>query len=75
MFSLLRLRNHLAKVCALVATILILPLLAYATQNGTTQNGTRQNFTVMPEVNPVWVLVPFFGAVVAFFAPSFWWES
>jgi len=55
-------------------------MLAYAnpngtTQNGTKQNGTGQNFTVMPEVNPVWVLVPFFGAVVAFFAPSFWWES
>jgi hypothetical protein len=67
-------QNRIGKTCALVAATLILPALAYAnpngttqngtTQNGTTQNGTGQNGTVMPEVNPVWVLVPFLGAVL-----------
>jgi hypothetical protein len=68
----LRLHNHFGKVCALAATILILPVLAYAgTDNGNGNNGLnngRQNghdtIPVVPEANPVWVLVPFFGAVL-----------
>jgi hypothetical protein len=71
MFSLF-LRNHLAKVCALAATILILPALAFASgsdnqgPNGQGPNGQGQNVPVVPEANPVWVLVPFFGAVLLF---------
>jgi hypothetical protein len=43
MFFLPHLRNHGAKVCALAATILILPVLAYANPNGTNQNVNPQN--------------------------------
>jgi hypothetical protein len=63
MFS-LRLRTQLAKVCALAATILILPALAFASNSqGQNDNGQgqNQNVPVVPEANPAWVLVPFFG--------------
>ena len=60
-----RLRNHFGKVCALAATILILPVLAYAgKQDGDSQGQNYPRVPVVPEANPVWVLVPFFGAVL-----------
>ena len=52
---------------------MILPALAYAgTDNGKGndgQNNGKQNghkIPVVPEANPGWVLVPFFGAVLLF---------
>jgi len=53
----LRLRNHLGKVCALAATMLILPVLANAqTQNqGGNIQGQNGNIPVVPEANAVWV--------------------
>jgi hypothetical protein len=63
-------QNRIGKVCALVAATLILPVLAYASQNGTNnppnQNGNPQNVPVVPEANSVWVLIPFIGAVLLF---------
>ena len=67
-------RSHnLRKACALVAATLILPALAHAgTDNGKGSDGQNngkqngQNVPVVPEANPAWVLVPFFGAVLLF---------
>jgi hypothetical protein len=64
--------KRICKICALVAATLILPMLAYAgTDNGTGNNGKNNgkqyghdNVPVVPEVNPVWVLLPFSGAVL-----------
>jgi hypothetical protein len=65
--------KRICKICALVAATLILPMLAYAgTDNGTGNNGKNngrqyghdKNVPVVPEVNPVWVLLPFTGAVL-----------
>ena len=74
-------RDHLSKVCALVAAALILPVLAFAgTDNGQGNNGQnngKQNGKVknddppvsaVPEANAGWVLVPFFGIVLLFSA-------
>lgn len=68
-----RLNKRICKVCALVAATLILPALAFAgTDNGKGNNGQnngQQNghkIPVVPEANPAWVLVPFFGAVLLF---------
>jgi hypothetical protein len=66
-----RLQNHVRKICALLAAILILPALAPA-QNGQGQNqngqGQNQNgqrhVTVFPEANAGIVLIPFVGAVL-----------
>jgi hypothetical protein len=57
---------QLGKVCALVVATLILPALAYAGngQGGNGQGGNGQGIPVVPEANPVWVLVPFVGAVL-----------
>jgi hypothetical protein len=61
------------KACALLAATLILPMMAYAgTDNGKGNNGQNngrqyghdKNVPVVPEVNPVWVLLPFTGAVL-----------
>jgi hypothetical protein len=68
----IQLQNVLAKVAALVAASVVLPLVAYLgfsgqnnNQNGQSQNRNGQGCVpVVPEANPVWVLVPIFGAVV-----------
>jgi hypothetical protein len=74
----LRLRNHLRKVCALIAATLILPALAFAgTDHGKGNDGQNNGnqyghdkgsppVTVVPEANAGWVLVPFLGAVLLF---------
>lgn len=64
--------QHLPKIAALVAASIVLPLVAYfgfagqnGDQNGQGQNRNSQgNIPVVPEANPVWVLVPIFGAVL-----------
>lgn len=72
-------RFPISRVCALVAAMLILPVLSYAgTDNGNGnggQNHGKQNgkdkdppVSVVPEANAVWVLVPFLGAVLLFSA-------
>jgi hypothetical protein len=56
----------------LLAATLILPILAYAgTDDGKGNNGKNNGkqyghdkIPVVPEVNPVWVLLPFSGAVL-----------
>ena len=65
-------QHHLPKIVALVAASIVLPLVAYLgfagqnnNQNGQGQNRNGQgNVPVVPEANPVWVLVPLFGAVL-----------
>ncbi len=72
-------RDHLSKVCALVAAALILPVLAFAgTDNGNGNNGqnngnqhgkvTDPPVSAVPEANAGWVLIPFFGIVLLFSA-------
>ena len=65
--------SHVRKASDLVAATMILTSLAYAGrdngkgnegQNNGKQNG--QQIPVVPEANPVWVLVPFFGGVLLF---------
>jgi hypothetical protein len=64
--------KRIGKICALLAATLILSTAAYAgTDNGTGNNGKNNgiqsghnNVPVVPEVNPVWVLLPFTGAVL-----------
>jgi hypothetical protein len=67
-----RLENRIRKGLALIAAALIFPALAYAGtdngkgndgQNNGNQNG-RNKISVVPEANTVWVLIPFFGAVL-----------
>jgi hypothetical protein len=62
---------------------LVLPALAYAgsdngkgndgTNNGKGNDGNRngKHIPVVPETNPAWVLVPFFGAVLLFSSRRF----
>jgi hypothetical protein len=59
-------------MCALVAAALVLPVLAYAgTHNGNGNNGQihgqqyghHKDPPVVPEVNPVWLLLAILGAV------------
>jgi hypothetical protein len=67
-----QLQNYLPKIAALVAASVILPLVTYLglngqnnNQNGQGQNGNGQGHVpVVPEANPVWVLIPIFGAVL-----------
>ena len=67
----IQLQNQSAKIAALVVASVVLPLVAYLgfsgqnnKQNGQGQNLDSQgNVPVVPEANPVWVLVPIFGAV------------
>jgi hypothetical protein len=62
----------ICKICALLAATLILPILAYAgTDNGKGNDGKNNGHQyghdkvpIVPEVNPVWVLLPFSGAVL-----------
>jgi hypothetical protein len=69
-----RFLDRVGKVCVLLAATLILPVLAYAgTDNGKGNNGQNNgkqnghdNIPVVPEANAVWVLVPFFGAVLLY---------
>jgi hypothetical protein len=56
-------RNRIGKVAALIATTLILPILAYAQGS---QGG--QGDPTLAEVNAVWVLIPVAGAVLLFSA-------
>ena len=79
-----RLRNHVRKISALLAAILILPTLALAGngqgqngngqgQNGNGQggNGNGQGSFWAPEANTGIVLIPFIGAVMVFSAVQF----
>jgi hypothetical protein len=68
----------LCKTCALVAVTLVLPALAYAgNDNGkgndynNNGNGNGRHIPVVPETNPAWILVPFFGAVLLFSSRRF----
>ena len=67
-------RNRIGKTCALVAATLILPVLAYAQQqggNGGNQGGNQGGNggnPVVPETNTAWVLIPLFGGVLLFSA-------
>jgi hypothetical protein len=64
--------KRVGKVCALLTASLILPVLGYAgTDNGNGNNGQNngkqnghQDPPVVPEANPVWVLIPVAGAVL-----------
>jgi hypothetical protein len=66
------LHRQLPKIVVLGPASVILPLLTYLgfsaqnnNQNGQGQNrNTQGNVPVVPEVNPVWVLIPIFGAVL-----------
>jgi len=64
-----RLHNHVRKIFALIAAILILPALAPAQGgNGQGGNGQGQNISPAPEANTGIVLLPFVGAVLVFSA-------
>jgi hypothetical protein len=60
-----RFYNRIGRVCALAA-ILLLPVLA----NADSGNGKpkKHDPPVVPEVNPIWVLIPLAGAVMFFSA-------
>lgn len=66
------LHRHFPKIVALGAVSVVLPLVTYLgfsaqnnNQNGQGQNrNTQGNVPVVPEANPVWVLIPLFGAVL-----------
>jgi hypothetical protein len=63
------LQNQLPKIVAVSVFIPLVAYLGFSGQNGN-QNGqgqnqnTQGNVPVVPEVNPVWVLSPIFGAVL-----------
>ena len=65
-----RFYSRIGKVAALVAATLILPVLAYAQNNqgGNNNNQGQNRAPVVPEVNPVWVLIPVAGAILFFSA-------
>jgi hypothetical protein len=65
------------KVCVLVGVALIFPALAYAEHDywkdhdgkytgKRNDKGGERRIPVVPEANPGWVLVPFFGVVLLF---------
>jgi hypothetical protein len=60
--------KHIGKVCVLVAATSMLPLLAYADKDKDKGKEDKdrddRKHPVVPEVNAVWVLVPFVGAVL-----------
>jgi hypothetical protein len=69
-----RLHNRIGKVCALVAAAAISPLLAHAQNTLTVPPHPVPPVPVpphMPEANVVWVLIPFFGAVLLFSTRQF----
>jgi hypothetical protein len=68
-----RVFKRVCRICALVAAALILPVLAYAGtdngegnngQNNGQQNGHHKDPPAVPEVNPVWILLPVSGVVM-----------
>jgi hypothetical protein len=68
-----RLFKQICKIGALLAATLVLPVLAYAgTDNGIGNDGQNngqqkrhhKDPPAVPEVNPVWVLLPLSGAVL-----------
>jgi hypothetical protein len=83
----LKIHNRISKVCALVASALILPMLAFADHDSgksskadndehrqsdhDTDRDRDRNVPVVPEANAGWVLIPFFGAVLLFSARQF----
>ena len=60
--------KRVGKVCALVVTTSLLPLLAYADKDKDKGKEDKdrddRKHPVVPEVNAAWVLVPFVGAVL-----------
>jgi hypothetical protein len=59
--------KRVGKVCALVVTTSLLPLLAYADKDkdkGKEDKDRDDRHPVVPQVNAAWVLVPFVGAVL-----------
>jgi hypothetical protein len=65
--------KRVCRICALVAAALVLPVLAYAGtdngkgnngQNNGQQNGHHKDPPAVPEVNPVWILLPISGVVM-----------
>ena len=81
-----RLQNRGRLVCALLATSLLLPALAFADHdNGKDNKGGKddkddnskgkdrgdKDIPVVPEADAGWVLVPFFGAVLLFSSRQF----
>jgi hypothetical protein len=57
------------KVCALVAATAILPMLAYAKDDGgKPKDKGDKHVPVVPEANAGWALVPFIGAAVLLFS-------
>ena len=81
-----RLQNRGRLVCALLATTLLLPALAFADHdNGKGNKGEKddkgdngkgkdpgdKDIPVVPEANAGWVLLPFFGAVLLFSSRRF----
>ena len=66
-----RFHNRIGKVCALVAATLILPVLAYAQNQGGNQGGNQGNPPRAPEANAGLVLVPIVGAVLLFSTRKF----
>jgi hypothetical protein len=72
-------RNRICKLAALIATALFIPVLPYAGtdngngnggQNNGNQNGHHKD-PVVPETNPLCVLIPVAGAVMLFSAREF----
>jgi hypothetical protein len=75
------LKSRHRNLCAVIATAIALPALAYADHDkdknsdrgnhGRGDNDERhgnQHIPVVPEANAGWVLIPFFGAVLLFSA-------
>jgi hypothetical protein len=76
-----QLKNRLRILCAVIATAIALPALAYADHendknsdrgnHGRGDNDERHgdpHVSAVPEANAGWVLIPFFGVVVLFSA-------
>jgi len=77
-------KNSVSKLCVLVVVTLVCQVLAYADRDdGRTDRNNKdehgwvdhdgdcqrdRNPPVVPEANPGWVLIPFFGAVLLFSA-------
>jgi hypothetical protein len=64
-----RFGSRASKMCALVAAAVALPLLAYG-QDNLNEDGHHKHHKkdppAVPEVNPAWVLVPVFGAILLY---------
>ena len=80
-------KNSVSKLCVLVAAISMCQVLAYADRDGgrgdrdsakhgwidrDRDRGDRNSHVpVVPEANPGWVLIPFFGAVLLYSARQY----